>query len=120
MTNLIQWLRPQHSIRALAAASCLLLAACVTYAPPPAPPSTYDRSFNAVAAAMTEQGVRVTESNAATGVVSGTRGNITVTANVSPRADGSAQIEFRTKGNIAEDPGLINRITDAYNARMGR
>lgn len=109
-----------HLARTVAASSALLLAACVTYAPPPAPPSTFDRSFNAVAAAMTEQGVRVTESNAATGVVSGTRGNITVTANVSPRPDGSAQIEFRTRGNIAEDPNLINRITDAYNARMGR
>ncbi len=120
MHHFLRHLRPQPFVRALTAASFLLLAACVTYAPPPAPPSTYDRSFNAVAAAMAEQGVRVTESNAATGVVSGTRGNITVTANVTPRADGSAQIEFRTKGNIAEDPGLINRITDSYNTRMGR
>lgn len=110
----------QHAARTLAFSMAVLLAACVTYAPPPPAPSTYDRSFNAVAAAMAEQGVRISESNAATGVVSGTRGNITVTANVSPRADGSAQIEFRTKGNIAEDPGLINRISDSYNARMGR
>jgi len=109
-----------RATRAFTLAAALLLAACVTYAPPPAPPSTFDRAFNAVNAAMTEQGVRVTESNAATGVVSGTRGSITVTANVSPRADGSAQIEFRTKGNINEDPGLINRISDSYNARMGR
>lgn len=109
-----------HMVSALALSSTLLAAGCVTYAPPPAPPSTFDRAFNAVAGAMADQGVRVTESNAATGVVSGTRGNIVITANVSPRADGSAQIEFRTKGNINEDPGLINRISDSYNARMGR
>lgn len=39
---------------------------------------------------------------------------------VAPRADGSAQIEFKTRGNISEDPALINRITDSYNAKMDR
>ena len=109
-----------RAARAFALSTALALSACVVAPPPAPPPSTYDRSFNAVAAAMTEQGVRITESNAATGVVSGTRGSIAVTANVTPRPDGSAQIEFRTKGNILEDPGLLNRISDSYNARMGR
>jgi hypothetical protein len=52
--------------------------------------------------------------------VTGVRGNITVTASVSPRADGRTQVEFRTKGDTSEDPTLINRMTAAYNARMGR
>ena len=103
-------------------AAILALTACVAYAPPPAPPppSTTERAYNAVVAAMTENGVRVGAANAASGVVTGTRGNITVTATVAPRPDGSAQIEFRTTGNISEDPTLINRITESYNVRMGR
>jgi hypothetical protein len=103
-------------------AAMLALAACVAYVPPPVPPppSTTERAYNAVVAAMAENGVRVGEANAATGMVTGTRGSITVTAIVAPRPDGSAQIEFRTKGNISEDPTLINRITESYNARMGR
>ena len=96
----------------------LALAACVAYAPPP--PSTTERAYNAIVAAMAENGVRVGEANPATGIVTGTRGNISVTATVAPRPDGSAQIEFRTKGNISEDPTLINRITESYNVRMGR
>ena len=109
----------RHSLLALAATALLALSACVAYVPPPAP-STSERAYNAVVAAMVENGVKVNDSNPATGVVTGTRGNITVIANVAPRVDGSAQIEFKTRGNISEDPALINRITDSYNARMGR
>ena len=98
--------------------ACLVLTAC--YVPAPAPPSTYDRAFNAVEGAMADQGVLITEANRGSGIVTGVRGNITVTASVSPRADGTTQVEFRTKGNTSEDPTIINRITAAYNARMGR
>jgi hypothetical protein len=98
----------------------LLLTACYVYAPPPAAPSTYDRAFNAVEGAMADQGVRITGSNPSNGTVTGVRGGITVTATVSPRADGRTEVAFRTAGNTNEDPTLINRITAAYNARMGR
>jgi hypothetical protein len=103
-------------------AAMLALSACVAYVPPPAPPppSTTERAYNAVVAAMAENGVRVGEANPATGTVTGSRGNISVTATVTPRPDGSAQIELRTKGNISEDPTLLNRITESYNNRMGR
>jgi hypothetical protein len=96
----------------------LLLTAC--YVPAPVAPSTYDRAFNAVEGAMVDQGVRITESNPGSGIVTGVRGNITLTATVAPRPDGKTQVEFRTSGNTSEDPTLINRITAAYNARMGR
>lgn len=98
--------------------ACLVLTAC--YVPAPAPPSTYERAFNAVEGAMVDQGVRITEANRGSGIVTGVRGNITVTASVSPRADGKTQVAFRTKGDTSEDPTLINRVTAAYNARMGR
>lgn len=98
--------------------ACFCLAAC--YVPAPAPPSTYDRAYGAVEGAMADQGVRIIESNRTNGIVTGQRGNIAVTATVTPRADGRTEVAFRTKGNTDEDPTLINRITAAYNARMGR
>jgi hypothetical protein len=89
-------------------------------APPPPQPSTTERAFNAVLGAMSDQGVKISEANPSTGVITGARGNITVIANVMPRADGSTQVEFKTRGNINEDPKLIDRISGSYNARMGR
>ena len=93
-------------------------------APPPptvvAPPSTVDRAFAAIVGAMNDQNVRITNSDQATGVVTGVKGGITVTATVHRQDDGSARIDFKTRGNIEEDPGLINRIGAAYNARVAR
>ena len=43
-----------------------------------------------------------------------------MTATVAPQADGTTKVEFRTRGDINQDPQLIDRITAAYNARMGR
>lgn len=103
------------------AAAAVAVAGCVAYVPaPPPPPSTSERAYNAMLGAMSDQGVKLAEANPSTGIITGTRGNITVIANVTPRADGSAQVEFKTRGNISEDPDLINRITNSYNARMGR
>jgi hypothetical protein len=107
--------------RLLLMVSALFLSACVAYAPPPPPqPSTYDRAYNAMLGAMADQGVRVTDAQQTTGVITGARGNITVISNVAPRPDGSVEVSFKTRGNIQEDPKLIDRIGASYNARMGR
>ena len=108
--------------RLLLIASALVLSACVAYAPPPPPPqpSTYDRAYNAMLGAMSDQGVRVTDAQQTTGVITGARGNITVISTVAPRPDGSVEVAFKTRGNIQEDPKLIDRIGASYNARMGR
>jgi hypothetical protein len=108
--------------RLLPVAAALVLSACVAYAPPPPPPqpSTYDRAYNAMMGAMSDQGVRVTDAQQATGVITGARGNITVISTVAPRPDGSVEVSFKTRGNIQEDPKLIDRIGASYNARMGR
>jgi hypothetical protein len=53
-------------------------------------------------------------------LVHGRRGGIDVTANVRTQADGSARVQFDTAGATAQDPGLIDRISRAYDRRMGR
>ena len=99
------------------------ISGCAAPPPPPtvvAPPSTVDRAFAAIVGAMNDQNVRITNSDQASGVVTGVKGGITVTATVIRQDDGSARIDFKTRGKIDEDPTLINRIGTAYNARMAR
>ena len=109
----------RYGAAALLAALTLALAGCYAYAPPPGP-STYDRAYSAMLGAMSDQGVRVTDSNPTSGYITGQRGGITVTATVAPQADGTTKVEFRTRGDTAQDPQLIDRITSSYSARMGR
>jgi hypothetical protein len=100
-----------------------LLAGCVAYpvAPYPAPvtygPSTFDRAYDAALGALVDQGLRITQ-NRATGQITGTRGNASVTASVRPQPDGTTRVEFKTSGD--SEPDLSQRVLAAYNARMGR
>ncbi len=106
-------------LRAGLLALFLTLLGCTYYAPPPGP-STYDRAYNAMLGAMSDQGIKVTDANPSAGLITGQRGGITVVATVAPQPDGTTKVEFRTKGDINQDPNLIDRITGSYNARMGR
>jgi hypothetical protein len=119
------------AIRAAAAGAVLALAlgGCVVYetAPgtysviPPAPPATsFDRSWAAAAGALADQGVQVTTEDRAAGILRGSRGSINVSANVRTQADGSVRVEFGTSGATAQDPTLIERISQSYERRMGR
>lgn len=86
--------------------------------PPPA--AGFDRSWSAVLGAFGDQGVPVTTADRETGVVRGSRDGIDVTANVRAQADGSVRVEFNTSGATTRDPALIDRISRAYDQRMGR
>ena len=99
------------------------LGGCVVYEPAPAVysrPASFDRSFNAAAAAMREQGVAIAQEDRGAGIVRGSRGGINVTGTVRSQADGSVRVQFDTSGATATDPTLIDRITRSYNAYMGR
>jgi hypothetical protein len=101
------------------------LASCVVYEPYPygAPqpgPSTFDRSWNAALGAMTDQGVQVNVQDRATGRIEGRRGGITMRSNVLTQADGKVRVEFNAGGTLSEDPSLPDRVSRAYDARMGR
>lgn len=103
----------------------LALGACTTYQVAPGTysttaPTSFDRSWSAVVGAFGDQGVTVTRQDRSAGVVQGNRDDINVSANVRTQADGSVRVEFNTSGATAKDPGLIDRISQAYDRRMGR
>jgi len=101
-------------------AGSLALAACVVYEPVPVQaPSTYDRAWAAAIGAMQDQGVAINDQDRAAGVLRGTRGAAGVTAVVRTRPDGRVQVEFNATGT-SSDPGLVERISESYNRRMGR
>jgi hypothetical protein len=101
-----------------------LLGGCVVYpaTPYPAPaayaPSTFDRAYDAALGALSDQGLRITSQDRASGHIVGSSGAVSVTASVRPQPDGTTRVEFNTSG--AADAGLSQRVLAAYNARMGR
>lgn len=106
-------------------APLLLLSACTYYVQPSgavvpmAPsPSTYDRAFTAAAGAMRDQGLDINIEDRANGRIMGTRSGMTITANVRQQSDGSVRLQFDSYA--ARDRELIERISQSYDARMGR
>jgi hypothetical protein len=116
--------RSPHSLGwlALVVAVSVALAGCVVYEPVPvaAPPTTFDRSWNAALGAAQDEGVRITSEDRANGVILGVRGEQEVTINVRSQADGSVRVEMGARGPKGSDPGLAGRISRAYDRRMGR
>jgi hypothetical protein len=108
------------------AAAALPLGGCVVYEPVPvsapqqSPQQRYDRSWNAAAGAMADQGVTILAQDRGSGVIRGTRGGITVTATLQTQADGSVRVKFGSTGATDTDPGLLERVSQSYERRMGR
>jgi hypothetical protein len=102
------------------------LAGCVVYDYPPpyygAPggPSAFDRSWSAAVGAMHDLVVQIGVEDRASGVIEGRRGGLTVAARLNQQADGRVRVEFNTRGQLSEDPGLSDRVSRSYDARMGR
>jgi hypothetical protein len=103
-----------------------LVSGCVVYQTGPGvyspypPAASFDRSWAAAVGALGDQGVRITSEDRSAGVVRGTRDGIDVIANVRAQPDGSVRVEFNTSGATTRDPTLIDRISRAYDYRMGR
>jgi hypothetical protein len=110
--------------RFLAALAALLaLAGCVVYEPVPTgggPAATFDRAWNATLGAFQDQGVNVGVADRATGVIEGRKGGINVKARLVTQADSRIRVEINAGGSLSEDPGLPDRVSRAYDARMGR
>lgn len=104
----------------LALCTALLLAGCTYYGYPPGPagPTSYDRSFYAAADALRDQGVTIQTQEPTTGNIAGYYGSTPVAAMIRQQSDGSVRVEFQAADS--RDPGLVNRITQSYQRRMGR
>lgn len=106
---------------ACAAVALPALPGCTYYgypAPAGTVPASYDRSFYAAADAMRDQGVVIGTQDAPSGRIVGQRGGTTVSATVGQQADGSVRVQFDSSDS--RDPGLLGRISQSYDRRMGR
>ena len=106
---------------------CALLSpgACVVYEPVvvssgPSVQQRFDRSWSAAAGAMVDQGLSITTQDRGAGVIRGERNGTIITARVETRADNSIQVKFSATSPAAGDTGLIQRVSDGYDRRMGQ
>lgn len=102
----------------------LPLSACVVYEPvpvitQPTLQQRFDRSWAAATGAMADQGLTIRSQDRGAGVVRGERGGITITATLQTLADGRIQVAFASQGAHSTDPGLVERVSDSFNRRMG-
>ena len=103
-------------------AAIILLSAC---AQEPAPyyapaPSTFNRAWSAAVNAAQDEGVRIGFEDRVGGVIKGRRGKQEITIYVRTQADGNVRLEFSVRGPKGADPGLVGRISRAYDQRMVR
>ncbi len=116
--------KPTLGISALL--SLVILGGCYVYPHPQPGPvyyygaSTYDRSWNAALAAMQDVGVSIVSSDRNGGVITGIKDGVDTSITISTQADGQVRVVFNSRGPSGQDPGLSNRIYQAYERRMGR
>jgi hypothetical protein len=98
------------------------LAGCVYERPVyvSAPPNKFDRSWDAALGAAEDVGVAMTSADRSTGIIRGTRNGVDVMIAVRTQADASVRVEFNAKGPAGQDAVLAERLSNAYERRMGR
>jgi hypothetical protein len=105
-------------MRILLIALFFVLSGC--YYPVAQVPASFDRSWDAAVGALRDQGLDVIASDRSSGVATGRRGQVDVTARVRAQPDGSVRVEFNTPGAGAPDRDLMERVSRSYDLRMGR
>ena len=106
-------------MRALFLAVAILASGC-TYYVAPGGPASFDRSWDAAVGAMRDQGVELYAEDRHAGVARGRRGPSEVSVRVQGMSDGGVKVEFHSPGSSSQDRQLVERISRAYDARMGR
>jgi hypothetical protein len=112
-------LRVQRIVFAVLLGSALPFG-CVVYEPVPTyypSPPTYDRAWSAALGALPDAGVAVTSADRATGMIRGVKDGADVTVSVLRQADGRTRVQIDAPGG---ETGLTERISQAYERRMGR
>jgi hypothetical protein len=94
------------------------LAACVAYEPVPVDPMR--QPWQSAIGAIGDAGLTLATADQATGTIRGTRGNVEGIMLVRMRNDGRVGVEISARDPDGRDPGLVQRLTEAYNRRMGR
>jgi hypothetical protein len=85
--------------------------------PVPVASDPFEMPWSAAMGAMGDAGLNVVVADRASGTIKGTRGPAEGTIMVRRLADGRVGVEISAN---AADPGLTQRLTNAYNGRMGR
>ena len=111
--------------RLIVLSALLALGGCVAYEPVPVFPQAtvqqrFDRSWAAATGAMSDQGLTILSQDRGAGVVRGERRGATITATLETLPDRRIQVKFASTGDHSTDPGLIQRVSDSYDRRMGR
>ena len=110
----------------IAAAAGLMLQGCYTYpayvAVPVSSsvPARFDASWQAARAAASDEGVRITYEDRPSGTLRGDKGSSSVLITVITQADESIRVAFSVTGPSSQDASLQDRLTSAYQRRMGR
>lgn len=110
----------------IAFAAVLAIAGCAYPYPYPypypaaAPSDPFTMPWNAAMGAMGDAGLTVVVADRPSGTIKGTRGAVEGTILVRTLADGRVGVEISARDPNGQDPGVVQRLTNAYNARMGR
>lgn len=91
------------------------LAGCASYEPDP-----MQQSWQAATGAITDVGLTLVTADHATGTIRGTKGKTEGIIAVRMRGDGRVGVEITSRDPDRVDPTLTERLTQAYNRRMGR
>ena len=69
---------------------------------------------------MDDTGVAISSADRNSGMIRGTTTTDTATIGVYTQADGSVRVEITALGPAGVDTALAQRLSDAYDRRMGR
>ena len=108
----------------IAVTAVLSLAGCVAYPPAPVaapqltPQQQFDRTYDAAAGAIFDEGMTITSQDRGAGTVRGVWAGFAITGKVDRRTDGSLRVQFDTPGTSFREQKLVERVTIAYNRRI--
>jgi hypothetical protein len=104
----------------LALAALATLGGCASAQPGRVPDSLvgFDRTFDAAMGALIDQKMTVTQQDRRHGNIDAKAGNAGIAVSLRTLPDGAIRVSFEPQGDASADPGLLQRVADAYNARM--
>lgn len=98
------------------------LGGCVAAPPGTVPDSlgSYDRTFDTALQAMIDQKLTISHQDRRQGTIIGSLGGTTIAATLDVLYEGTIRVVFKQQGETPPDPALLQRVADAYNARMSQ